>query len=293
MPAVFVWGCGITISHNEMTDTPHQAICYGSPYNQHSNFITIEYNYVHNVGRQVQDAAAINACRNIAGNGSVIRYNLVTDVGGDGFRPYGIYLDDGLSGQEVYGNILFNIAGRAFFANGGRDNKVYDNIIINNKAHDPGGFFTYSLLLRASIEAESNGFTEPINYENEYFQILRMAPYRSEIWLEAFPNLAAAKWHDAQDETFDPNDKDFIVNPSYCEVYGNKIIMTPKDIERYSDFNSIEAVTDLLAQFGRYEQSEVFSTETNEFFANPTLGDYTVEGIEGFTDIPFKSIGRY
>lgn len=65
----------------------------------------------------------------------MIRYNLIHSIGADGHTPDGIYLDDALSGQTVYGNVLVNIPKYAIHAGGGRDNNIENNLIINAGEH--------------------------------------------------------------------------------------------------------------------------------------------------------------
>ena len=57
---------------------------------------------------------------------------MIYNIGSDGHSPNGIYMDDALSGQNIYGNILINIPKHAIFIGGGRDINVYDNMIINS-----------------------------------------------------------------------------------------------------------------------------------------------------------------
>lgn len=123
--AVNLNGVGTVCSHNEIYNSPHEAITYSG--NNH----VIEYNVIHDVVLESSDAGAIYAGRSWSYYGNVIRYNCIYNIGSENFTPSGIYFDDALSGQEAYGNLLINIPGCAFLLGGGRDLKIENNLIIN------------------------------------------------------------------------------------------------------------------------------------------------------------------
>ena len=119
-------GVGNICANNEIFNSPHLAISYDG--NNH----IFEYNLIHDVCLESDDAGAIYAGKSWLSYGNNIRYNLIYNVGRNGHSPNGIYMDDALSGQTIYGNILINIPKHAIFIGGGRDMNVYDNIIINS-----------------------------------------------------------------------------------------------------------------------------------------------------------------
>ncbi|MBR5452467.1 MAG: right-handed parallel beta-helix repeat-containing protein, partial [Clostridia bacterium] len=123
--AVELYGCGVTVSHNEMHDAPHQAITWDGP-----NHV-MEYNNIYNVCLETADCGAVYSGRRYDWYGGIIRYNYIHDVGSDTTGAHGIYLDDALSGQTVYGNVIANIAGHGIVLAGGRDNIIENNLIIN------------------------------------------------------------------------------------------------------------------------------------------------------------------
>ena len=63
--------------------------------------------------------------------GNVVRYNFIYNVGSENYNPDGIYLDDAVSGQKIYGNLLVNIPSNLIHVGGGRDNVITNNIIVN------------------------------------------------------------------------------------------------------------------------------------------------------------------
>ena len=123
---ISIGGCGNLVSHNEICNSPHQAIGWGGP-----NHI-FEYNEIYNVLTETADCGVFYGGRNYISHGCIIRYNYIHDIGFEGIdNAFGIYFDDGMTGQTAYGNIIMNVTGRGFLIGGGRDNRVYNNIIIN------------------------------------------------------------------------------------------------------------------------------------------------------------------
>ena len=81
----------------------------------------------------LNDSSAIYTGRRWDEAGSVVRYNVLYNIGGDGYTPNGIYLDDGASGQTVYGNLVINCNGNGFLVGGGRNNDIRNNVMVNCK----------------------------------------------------------------------------------------------------------------------------------------------------------------
>jgi hypothetical protein len=124
-PAVSIWGVGVRVAHNLMHDAPHQAISFSG--NDH----VIEYNEMHSVCYESNDAGAIYAGRDWTMRGTVIRYNYMHDI--SGFRGQGcvgVYLDDMYCGTTIEGNLFRNVTMPAFIG-GGRDNKVLNNVFVD------------------------------------------------------------------------------------------------------------------------------------------------------------------
>ncbi|MBP5236554.1 MAG: right-handed parallel beta-helix repeat-containing protein [Clostridia bacterium] len=131
-PGIYVLGYGFTISHNELYNSPHEAIAFST------GGSVIEYNYIHEVCSQTTDAGAVYTGRRWDWSANTIRFNLIENIKDQVFggTPNGIYLDDCLSGQTVYGNILKNVSGRCLVSGGGKKNIFFNNIIINPE-HTP------------------------------------------------------------------------------------------------------------------------------------------------------------
>jgi len=289
MSAIYVQGCGIRIAHNEICNSSNIAIFY-SEYIWASNYITIEYNYIHNVVTQSSDSGAIYGGRNLAGHGTVIRYNLICNVGkrDEGHNALGIYLDDQMSGQEIYGNIFYNMANHSVFVNGGRENKIHDNLMIATTDSEK----TEILIGQTHFdyqEGMTDGFTTSIT-DTEHIMIMELVPFRNELWASRFPNLAKVVY-DVNDMAPYVDDPYCPLNPALNEVYDNVIIATEKRIEGGS---LLEEYSERAERFAaRLEDSKVISTSENPFFTNPALGDYSLRDDADFIDIPYEMIGRY
>ncbi len=125
--AIALYGVGNRASHNLIHDAPHQAIAFGG--NDH----VIEFNEIHDVCLESNDAGAIYAGRNWTMRGTVIRYNYLHDI--TGFRNQGcvgVYLDDMYCGTEIVGNVFLRVT-RAAFIGGGRDVTIANNVFVDCK----------------------------------------------------------------------------------------------------------------------------------------------------------------
>ena len=127
-------GCGNRVAHNLIHDNPWGAIQYNG--NDH----LIEYNEMVNCLTDADDWGVIYTGRNPSSQGTIIRYNYIHHNMGpveSGTGSNGIYLDDGTSGQIVYGNVIYKSGSPAranmggVFMHGGKDNLVVNNIFID------------------------------------------------------------------------------------------------------------------------------------------------------------------
>ena len=130
--AVQLGGVGNRIAHNLIHDAPHMAIGWSG--NEH----VIEYNEVHDVVTETNDAGACYNGRDPSQQGTIIRYNYWHDIGR--IRAHGnnaVYFDDALCGNTVFGNVFYKagLPGRAemgaVFIHGGRYNVIENNVFID------------------------------------------------------------------------------------------------------------------------------------------------------------------
>lgn len=273
-PAVTLSGVGNVCSHNEIYNSPHEAITYSG--NNH----VIEYNVIHDVCLLSDDAGAIYSGRRWDWYGTVIRYNCIYDLGADGHTPDGIYMDDALSGQTIYGNLLINVPKIGIHLGGGRDLEVHNNIIINSNdrpiSYDQraidgvfGGWFTISLPT------------------GTIWTNLYASPWQTEIWKKAYPQTARLK-----NDFSNTDDPDFAPNPSYSSVTGNLIVNVNE---------SIGSISDKANRYSDISSNALYKlTKLGKIFNSPAAGDYTLkenskvyEELPDFENLPISEMGRY
>ncbi len=124
VPAVLISGVGMRVSHNLIHDHPHCAILFGG--NEH----LIDFNEIHHIALETGDVGAIYTGRDWTCRGNRIRHNFIHHTGGVGMGSMGVYMDDCVSGTEVFGNVFFKVHW-AMFIGGGRDHRVENNVFVD------------------------------------------------------------------------------------------------------------------------------------------------------------------
>lgn len=100
------------IAHNLIEQQPYSgmAVCFtwfAFP-SERDEKITVEYNHIHHVVMKLYDAGGIYS-KDGVDRSSVIRGNLIHDIGGDSTANNGIFLDDGSYGFRLEDNIIYNV----------------------------------------------------------------------------------------------------------------------------------------------------------------------------------------
>jgi hypothetical protein len=168
-PAISLAGVGNRAAHNLIHDAPHMAIGFGG--NDH----VIEFNEIHNVCLESNDAGAIYAGRDWTMRGTVIRHNYLHDITGfEGRGCVGVYLDDMFCGTSIYGNVFCRVT-RAAFIGGGRDCRVENNIFIDCQP-------------ALHIDARAMGWAG-YHVDTTMTQRLKAMPYKSVLWRKRYPKL--------------------------------------------------------------------------------------------------------
>jgi hypothetical protein len=124
VPAVLLGGVGHRVSHNLIHDHPHCAILFNG--NDH----LIEFNDIHHIALETGDVGAIYTGRDYSYRGNRIRHNYIHETGGVGMGSMGVYMDDCVSGTEVFGNVFYKVHW-AMFIGGGRDHRVENNLFVD------------------------------------------------------------------------------------------------------------------------------------------------------------------
>ncbi|MCL2299457.1 MAG: right-handed parallel beta-helix repeat-containing protein [Firmicutes bacterium] len=124
----------VEISHNEISDGYYSAISNGWVWGYAPNptdYVTIENNLIYDIGQGwLSDMGGIY-CLGIQEH-SVIRGNVIHDVAANplqgGYGGWGIYLDEGSSGQLVEKNLVYCCGSQSFDMHYGKENLVRNNI---------------------------------------------------------------------------------------------------------------------------------------------------------------------
>jgi hypothetical protein len=169
VPAVLMNGVGHRVSHNLIHDHPHCAILFTG--NDH----LIEFNDIHHIALETGDVGAIYTGRDYSYRGNRIRHNYIHETGGVGMGSMGVYMDDCVSGTEVYGNVFAKVHW-AMFIGGGRDHRVENNLFVDC---DP------------AVRADARGMDRsPVwrNMVNDYMR-QQLAAVPLELYRERYPAM--------------------------------------------------------------------------------------------------------
>ena len=173
--AISMSGVGNRASHNLIHNAPHMAIGFSG--NDH----LIEFNEIHSVCYESNDAGAMYSGRDWTMRGTIIRHNFLHHISGfEGRGCVGVYLDDMLCGTTIYGNLFYKVT-RAAFIGGGRDCIVENNIFVdcNPALH---------------IDARAMGWASYHVGTTMKERLLAM-PYKEALWTGRYPKLVGI-WED-------------------------------------------------------------------------------------------------
>ncbi len=167
-PAVSLQGVGNRATHNLIHNAPHQAMSFGG--NDH----TIEFNEIHSVCYESNDAGAIYAGRNWTMRGTRIRYNYFHHINGfEGRGCVGVYLDDQFCGTEIFGNLFYKVT-RAAMIGGGRDCTIANNVFVD-------------CLPATHVDARGLGWAA--RGRDGLERSLNSLPYQGPLWAKRYPKL--------------------------------------------------------------------------------------------------------
>lgn len=262
------YGAGFYIGNNEIYNANHVAISYSGIYH------VIENNLIHDVCLQSEDSGAIYAGRSWTSYGNVIRNNLIYNLGNKVNKPHGIYLDDALSGQMVYDNLLINVPGNALLMGGGRDLKIHNNIVINagNNA------LFYDARAREGV-LKDMWFSEHVKPGGDMWRDLYDTPWREESWQNAFP-----EYKDLTDDFSDRDNPYFIPNPANSDVSNNLV---------FDKRLSIGEINESVKKYSQIENNKSMSFgKTRRYFSDYKQGDYHLKDRTQYS-FDIDKVGRY
>lgn len=244
-PAVYLYGCGNTVSNCVIHDAPHSAIIFTG--NDH----VIEHCDISNVVTESLDAGAIYGGRSWVNAGTEIRYNKFHNikrypVGSDNSKVIGIFFDDMLCGNKVIGNI-FDKVSTPVVVSGGKGVEITDNIITNCNR---GVIYTnrnYTATDRSRYE----------EFKSKYFVDANGATNSTyDTWLEKYPYLALIE---------DSTDFDNLVTDG--KISGNVITGTDA-----ADFKAVSSLSQM------FFETEGDYAGLNTYENNTVSADASYEG---------------
>ncbi|MBT3378848.1 MAG: hypothetical protein HN742_40980 [Lentisphaerae bacterium] len=268
-PAAAIYGVGNTIRHNLVYQAQHQALFFKG--NDH----LLEYNIVHDVCLNTNDAGAIYACHyDWSQRGTILRYNLIHTTG----EPLpghsatkGIYMDDQTTGTTIHGNIVSSCKGPGIVVSN-RDHTVTNNLAINCN--------TGLMLSTRGI----NSFCAPnVKKARDSIQFTKLFKkldlFKSDLWRERYPRLLA------------PMDEDpILAHCSHGNVFRNNAsagsgTLKVSDKANIKDTCTIENNVDLEAGPGFVERQRL------DLRLRPDAPVFSA--VPGFEPIPFETFGLY
>ncbi|MBE6616704.1 MAG: right-handed parallel beta-helix repeat-containing protein, partial [Ruminococcaceae bacterium] len=186
--AIDVSGIGITVAHNTLCDSGSKAINTNLAVNT-----LVEYNLVFNVLRTTEDSGALGGGGAWSSAHTTYRYNYIYNCGPteildsikaknpeyDVIGAAGFYFDGHGSFVDTYGNVIANIDGNGVLINGGRNNSVTGNLIVNctqdyvwgcelsygDKFDDDGKYIPDTLSIPAYVYLDEFKAVNPVSAE--------------------------------------------------------------------------------------------------------------------------------
>ena len=279
---------GVTVSHNDIHDTPHMAIGWTG------NFNTVEYNEIWNVCNDSDDCGAIYSYNSYAHYGNVFRYNYIHDIeladkvvaGNKNYSYCGtsaIYWDGGKSGQTAEYNILENIHGAGVVASG-RDETVTNNLFISCGwgVTMPATWWQNVFLLGQ----------EPSSWSGQGM----WGKENNEIWKKTFPFLYEYNW-----ENHDENDPNYYGAPAGIVMKDNYFFFDKANVRSLSGYGHLfqNEIGDFIYKFNGdniVDAVEGVNQTTYTSKRSPISVEEAIEqtsAITGITMEEFEKIGRY
>ncbi len=262
------------ITHNEIYNSDRCAIRYDD-----CIMTDIAYNYFHHCMLNSADGGVVYGFRSLTFRDNNVRYNLFTDIPNRTGAQYAIY-NDGAHAWNIYGNVFYGAGTINVVLNGGRDNYVYENVCINSG--DPKSSF---MLYNSDMIDEEPTEEIKIGPDEEVeatFQYLSRKPEEGEpyydLWRETWP-LLYDFYLDFKDVDKGPQCIYYTIN----HIKNNYLLDMSCSIEENS----------IADKFGDYEGNLELTTDTNEYFADPTHGDYSPAKGVSMPNNHFDKIGRY
>ncbi|HNS32508.1 MAG TPA: right-handed parallel beta-helix repeat-containing protein [bacterium] len=263
-PAVRMLGVGHRVSHNLISDSPHQGIFFDS--NNH----VIEYNEIYDITHECKDAGAIylyGAPKYLMNRGNVIRYNFIHHIT-EHSSPLtthllkGIYIDALNAGITMTGNVIYRNTDRGIYTHG-PDTRVENNILVDNR-------FSIHHINRSGL------ISQPLRIKRWKDNSLDRIKYRQPPWAAYYPQLRDMLKHEKGKNIGWPED---VIIERNINTEGQFLYMPENLKEGNIIRNNIDGYDPLLVDSGKMD----FRIRAGS----------PVYGINGFSPVPFEKIGLY
>ena len=246
--------CGCLVAHNLIHDIPHAAVLYGG------NDNTFEYNHIYRVALDSGDVGAFYTWNDWTSRGNVVRYNFIHDSP----AANGVYMDDGDSGDTVFGNVFYKLACGPFIG-GGHDNLVRNNI---------------SIECPKAIHIDSRGVARGYNLQNKKMvEAVTSVNPKQPPWSTRFPELGKLL-------EFHPD------MPIGCVIENNVAVGCPKLVNqsgKKEDFQFTKFGENYAPAAG--EDPGFVDAAKLDFRLKP--GSPVFKKLPAFKPIPMEKIGLY
>jgi hypothetical protein len=248
------YAAGCTVAHNLIHDVPHAAVLYGG------NDNVLEFNHIYRVALDSGDVGAFYTWNDWTSRGNVVRYNFIHDSP----AANGVYMDDGDSGDTVFGNVFYKLACGPFVG-GGHDNLVRNNISIEC----PKG-----------IHIDSRGVARGYNLQNKKMvEAVTSVNPRQPPWSTRFPELGNLLEFHPDMPTGDVIENNVVVNcPKWLNQGGKK-----------EELQYVKIGENFTAAAG--EDPGFVNAAQMDFRLRPDSAVF--KKLPGFKPIPMEKIGLY
>ncbi len=266
---IVVDGCGNRVVHNEIFDGDLQAIIV------HGNDHLFEFNRIHHVARNSNDASAWYLGRDPSDQGNVVRWNFFYEVG----RPdrkwtMGVYCDDATCGVVIEGNVFYHVASYGtVYSNGGHDITVRNNIFI--EGYGPAYQLKSMWYDFGMVEIPYFFGTDGI-YTT---RLTRSVNIRKPPYSERYPGLK--DWLDLL-----PDGKTFVGMRPRRNTFDKNVLVQYEETFR------------LVGKYAQCDFGDNFITQKDPGFVNAGKLDFRLKddadvyrSLPGFQRIPFEEIG--
>ncbi len=264
-PGITLHGVGNIARHNLIDNAPHMAMGFGG--NDH----LIEYNEMHSVCYESNDAGAIYTGRNWSMVGTVLRYNYLHHINGrEGKGCVGMYLDDQFGGTHMDHNLFFNVT-RAAMIGGGRNCTIDNNIFVG-------------CVPATHVDARGLGWAAGGN--PGMVKSLTDLPYKESPWKEKYPWLLTLLDDDPMAPKYNVIARNIAVGGRWGDFEGKA-----KPLVTFTDNTIVEKADDPLVQFAHPEKLA-------DLNGTPLATDFALKSTSpvlklGFQPIPMTQIGLY